>query len=358
MSKTILALTQQCKVMGKGLDLGLVIPFLEMHINQNDVGGLKSAMNFFEVSTLPKNNFLIQSTLAKCHQLLGSEDEMLNALRNAQLGKIKKMTGKRNIEAVHLFINLAMAINADSVDNAVDVSESNAAYAGSVHHLLYKLGWKVPIRSFLVELIKQLYRRGALRDAIQMMNDFLSEKYTTPDEIQSRRYTLTQAYLSLLKVLSDRGDLESLQVLHDHFSNYNDFYLALDDSIYREIMTSLFSFCKRQDDIENQNFFLDLGVNFYLNALHNGKLRLTYDNHVVSMEFFAKNGDIRNFFNCLKVMEDHGHGDMIWANRAHWQNMAIKTYIAHARYKQRQNEAANSNLSYNDNFGNDAENFQ
>ena len=91
---------------------------------------------------MPKNNFLIQSTLAKCYQLLGSEDEMLNALRNAQLGKIKKMTGKRNIEAVHLFINLAMAINADSVDNAVDVSESNAAYAGSVHHLLYKLGWK------------------------------------------------------------------------------------------------------------------------------------------------------------------------------------------------------------------------
>ena len=205
---------------------------------------------------------------------------------------------------VHLFINLAMAINAKSLDNAVEVSETNTAYAGSVHHLLYKLGWNSSDleTSFVVELVKQLYRRGALRDAMQMMNDFQSEKYTTPDEIQSRRRTLTQAYLSLLIVLSDRGDLETLEVLHGHFSNYDDFYLALDDSIYREIMTSLFSFCKRQDDIENQNVFLDLGVNFYLNALHNGKLRLTYDNHVVSMEFFAKNGDIHNFFNCLQLI--------------------------------------------------------
>ena len=65
------------KVKGKLLDLGLVVPFLEMHINQNDVGGLRSAMNFFEVSALPKNNFLVQSTLAKCYQVLGDEDEML-----------------------------------------------------------------------------------------------------------------------------------------------------------------------------------------------------------------------------------------------------------------------------------------
>ena len=345
------------KVKGKSLDLGLVVSFLEMHINQNDIGGLRSAMNFFEVSALPKNNFLVQSTLAKCYQVLGNEYEMLQALKKAKLGTFKKLAGKRNIEAVHLFLNLAMQNNLGILDDTVELSGRNTSYAASIHQLLYKLGLNSSEleTSFVLELLKQLYRRGALKDALHIMNDFQSEKYLMPDEIQSRRCTLTQAYLSLLKVLSDRGDFESLQVLHDYFFDYGDFHLALNDSIYREIMTSLLSFCKRQDNIEKQNFFLDLGVNFYLNALHNGKLRLTYDNHVVSMEFFARNGDIHNFFKCLKLMEDHGHGDMIWANRSHWYNKAVKTYIAHARYKQRQNDTKLT-LSYDDNFGNDGEN--